>query len=51
MTEAIWNEAAGKWDLKVFQDGEEKEDECDILIDGSGFLKYVHSEFNQDIAN
>jgi hypothetical protein len=51
VTEAIWNEAAGKWNLKVFQDGEEKEDECDILIDGSGFLKYVHSEFNQDIAN
>ncbi|KAH7168408.1 NADP-dependent oxidoreductase domain-containing protein, partial [Fusarium sp. MPI-SDFR-AT-0072] len=39
VTEAIWNEAAGKWNLKISQDGEEKEDECDILIDGSGFLK------------
>ncbi|KAG7412596.1 FAD-binding monooxygenase aflW [Fusarium oxysporum f. sp. rapae] len=38
VTEAIWNEAAGKWNLKISQDGEEKEDECDILIDGSGFL-------------
>ncbi|EXK33695.1 hypothetical protein FOMG_10947 [Fusarium oxysporum f. sp. melonis 26406] len=42
VTEAIWNEAAGKWDLKVLQDGEEKEDECDILIDGSGFLNNWH---------
>ncbi|KAK2930239.1 hypothetical protein FoTM2_010580 [Fusarium oxysporum f. sp. vasinfectum] len=42
VTEAIWNEAAGKWNLKVFQDGEEKEDECDILIDGSGFLNNWH---------
>ncbi|KAL7757365.1 hypothetical protein ACKLNR_011892 [Fusarium oxysporum f. sp. zingiberi] len=42
VTEAIWNEAAGKWNLKVFQDGEEKEAECDILIDGSGFLNNWH---------
>ncbi|KAL5620935.1 hypothetical protein FOBRF1_004181 [Fusarium oxysporum] len=42
VTEAIWNEAAGKWNLRVFQDGEEKEDECDILIDGSGFLNNWH---------
>ncbi|KAF5651837.1 hypothetical protein F25303_3879 [Fusarium sp. NRRL 25303] len=39
VTDATWNESAGKWNLKLFQDGEEKEDECDVLIDGSGFLK------------
>ncbi|KAF5722437.1 monooxygenase [Fusarium mundagurra] len=39
VTDAAWNEAAGKWNLKLLQDDEAKEDECDILIDGSGFLK------------
>ncbi|QGI97235.1 hypothetical protein CEK26_010304 [Fusarium fujikuroi] len=39
VTDAMWNEVTGKWNLKLFQDGEEKEDECDVLIDGSGFLK------------
>ncbi|KAF5584814.1 monooxygenase [Fusarium pseudocircinatum] len=42
VTDATWNEASGKWNLRIFQDGEEKEDECDILIDGSGFLNNWH---------
>ncbi|CAI7593882.1 unnamed protein product [Penicillium viridicatum] len=32
------DEPSSKWRLKIQQDGEEKEDECNILIDGSGFL-------------
>jgi cation diffusion facilitator CzcD-associated flavoprotein CzcO len=43
VAQATWNEVAGKWKLKIMQDGEEREDECDILIDGSGFLKYVYT--------
>jgi hypothetical protein len=42
--EATWNEVSGKWSLKIRHHNEEVEDECDILIDGSGFLKYVHPE-------
>ncbi|VTT55935.1 unnamed protein product [Fusarium fujikuroi] len=42
VTDAMWNEVTGKWNLKLFQDGEEKEDECDVLIDGSGFLNNWH---------
>ncbi|OQD60716.1 hypothetical protein PENPOL_c021G06022 [Penicillium polonicum] len=36
--QATWDEPSSKWRLKIRQDGEEKEDECNILIDGSGFL-------------
>ncbi|KAH7265523.1 NADP-dependent oxidoreductase domain-containing protein [Fusarium redolens] len=42
VAQATWNEVAGKWKLKIMQDGEEREDECDILIDGSGFLNNWH---------
>ncbi|KAF5584457.1 uncharacterized protein FSUBG_12771 [Fusarium subglutinans] len=42
VTDATWNEASGNWNLRIFQDGEEKEDKCDILIDGSGFLNNWH---------
>ncbi|KAK4868954.1 hypothetical protein LT330_006563 [Penicillium expansum] len=38
VVQATWNEPSSKWRLKIRQDSEEKEDECDILIDGSGFL-------------
>ncbi|KAJ5413251.1 hypothetical protein N7465_005556 [Penicillium sp. CMV-2018d] len=39
VVQATWDEPSSKWRLKIRQDGEEKEDECNILIDGSGFLK------------
>jgi cation diffusion facilitator CzcD-associated flavoprotein CzcO len=39
---AIWDEDAGMWRLIVIAaDGSQFEDECDILVNGSGVLKYV----------
>lgn len=37
--ETIWDQDAGKWKIKVEINGEIKEDEADILLNGSGFLK------------
>jgi hypothetical protein len=36
-----WDEASGQWKLKVDQKGVIKEDFADILVDGSGALKWV----------
>lgn len=37
---AIWDERAKKWKLKVDCKGSIIEDEADILVNGSGILKY-----------
>lgn len=37
--ETVWNQEAGKWKIKIEVDGVVKEDEADILLNGSGFLK------------
>ncbi|KAL4724306.1 hypothetical protein ACLX1H_008919 [Fusarium chlamydosporum] len=42
VTHATWDDALGKWGLKIRRDSEEIEDECDVLIDGSGFLNNWH---------
>ncbi|KAF5023649.1 hypothetical protein F66182_4294 [Fusarium sp. NRRL 66182] len=42
VTQATWDELLGKWSVKIWHDSEEKRDECDILIDGSGFLNNWH---------
>lgn len=39
VTESIWDEDSGKWKLKIIHQEEVIEDECDILVNGSGFLK------------
>lgn len=39
MQEAIWDETAAKWKLKLLQNGQIVEDEADFLINGAGFLK------------
>ncbi|KAJ5202173.1 hypothetical protein N7449_004252 [Penicillium cf. viridicatum] len=36
--QAIWDEPSSTWCMKIRQNGEEKEVECDVLVDGSGFL-------------
>ena len=41
LLESAWDEGSGKWLLKIDQDGQIKEDECDVLINASGFLKYM----------
>lgn len=46
VTHATWDDALGKWGLKIRRGSEEIEDECDVLIDGSGFLKCVRSQIN-----
>jgi cation diffusion facilitator CzcD-associated flavoprotein CzcO len=39
---ATWNEPKGKWKLSLLgPDGSHFEDSCDILINGSGVLKFV----------
>ncbi|KAK4942831.1 hypothetical protein LTR66_014662 [Elasticomyces elasticus] len=38
VTSAIWDDKEGKWHVKVNKNGEEIEDSCDILINGSGVL-------------
>ncbi|OOF92101.1 hypothetical protein ASPCADRAFT_153419 [Aspergillus carbonarius ITEM 5010] len=35
---AIWNEAKSKWVVKLQRDTAEWEDECDLFLNGSGFL-------------
>ena len=40
---ATWNEEKGQWILSLTgADGEHYEDYCEILVNGSGVLKYVH---------
>lgn len=41
VVQAAWDEPSSKWRLKISHSGQEKEVECDVLINGSGFLKYV----------
>lgn len=36
--ETIWDDEAGKWKIKVDVEGQVKEDEADILVNGTGFL-------------
>jgi len=37
----VWDEDLGKWKIKLEVNGAVKEDEADILVNGSGFLKSV----------
>lgn len=41
VTDSIWDEASGKWKVKMTQEGKVIDDECDVLVNASGFLKYV----------
>ncbi len=41
LTSAIWNESEGKWELKLQRGDEVLADKADIILDGSGVLKYV----------
>ncbi|KAM0521289.1 hypothetical protein ACHAPE_002767 [Trichoderma viride] len=36
--DSIWDECSGKWRLKVDHQGETINDECDVLINATGFL-------------
>jgi cation diffusion facilitator CzcD-associated flavoprotein CzcO len=40
VTDSLWDDDTGKWKVKIAQQGELIEDECDILVNASGFLKY-----------
>ncbi|KAF4986934.1 hypothetical protein FGRMN_10606 [Fusarium graminum] len=42
VTHATWDDTLGKWSVDIQQGSEEKVDECDVLIDGSGFLNNWH---------
>ncbi|KAL5324751.1 hypothetical protein ACEPPN_005867 [Leptodophora sp. 'Broadleaf-Isolate-01'] len=39
VTDSIWDEASGKWKVKMTQEGKVIDDECDVLVNASGFLK------------
>lgn len=53
VTDTIWDEDSGKWQCKINQQGNIINDDCDILINASGFLKYVFalSEIDSCTAN
>lgn len=38
---AAWNEETARWRLQVKIDGQEIDDECDILVNAAGALKYA----------
>ncbi|KAL2843694.1 hypothetical protein BJY01DRAFT_235534 [Aspergillus pseudoustus] len=38
VTDTTWSEDAGKWLVKVERDGKTISDECDVLVNASGFL-------------
>jgi cation diffusion facilitator CzcD-associated flavoprotein CzcO len=37
---AIWDETAGKWNLKVNHGDQTFDDKCDVFINAGGVLKY-----------
>lgn len=39
--ETVWDDEVGKWKIKVDVNGVVQDDEADILLNGSGFLKSV----------
>lgn len=39
VNETVWDDDKGKWQVKVAKAGETKQDDCDVLINASGFLK------------
>jgi len=41
--ETVWDDEVGKWKIKVDVNGAVIEDEADVLVNGSGFLKSVIS--------
>ena len=41
VVESIWDENSKKWKIKVDQKGTMIEDEADVLINGSGYLKQI----------
>ncbi|GIK05969.1 hypothetical protein Aspvir_010086 [Aspergillus viridinutans] len=41
LPEAVWNENDGKWNLTLEQAGSLIEDVADVVLDGSGILKYA----------
>ena len=48
---ARWNEESGVWDLKVITPGGSAiEDQCEILVNGTGVLKSVVVCFSHDCS-
>jgi hypothetical protein len=35
----MWDEGSGKWKLKIDQNGTLKEDEAEIFVNATGFLR------------
>ncbi|KAF5624805.1 sterigmatocystin biosynthesis monooxygenase stcW [Fusarium tjaetaba] len=55
---ATWDEADGKWAVKLSQDGKERMDYCDVLMNGSGVVNKMkwpdvpgRSSYNGTIAH
>ena len=41
LVEAVWDQREAKWNLKIDQAGYgEFHDQCDVLVNASGILKY-----------
>lgn len=37
--DSIWDERSGKWRLKIDHEGDVIQDECDVLVNATGFLQ------------
>jgi cation diffusion facilitator CzcD-associated flavoprotein CzcO len=42
VTDAVWADEAGKWNLKLEFDGRVLHDECDVLVNATGIFKFVN---------
>jgi cation diffusion facilitator CzcD-associated flavoprotein CzcO len=40
VTDSLWDDDVGKWKVRIIHQGELIDDECDILVNASGFLKF-----------
>lgn len=37
--EAVWDDASGKWNIKISKDGKTIEDTADVVVNATGFLR------------
>ena len=47
--ETVWDDNTGRWRIKVNIDGNIQEDMADILVDATGFLKWVNILENEQL--
>jgi hypothetical protein len=51
VTDSVWDDDKGKWMVKIDTQGTVIEDQCDVLINASGFLKYAGDRTSCNLAD